>query len=100
MDIFKKNALYQRDLRIENFREAIDTLAEVYYNQEFDKKNPGQLMSSKTSEEKRVALFEKMRLGNMRYHRKIRNAFGMAFSNTKPRISRDETFLKKKFKPT
>lgn len=53
MDIFKKNALYQRDLRMENFREAIDTLAEVYYNQEFDKKNPGQFMSNKSLEDKR-----------------------------------------------
>ena len=50
MDIFKKNALYQRDLRIENFRDAIDTIAEVYYNQEFDDKNPSKKMSDKPLE--------------------------------------------------
>jgi hypothetical protein len=40
IQIFKRNASFQREMLFENFLTGLDDVAELYYNEDFDEKNP------------------------------------------------------------
>jgi hypothetical protein len=64
------------------FITALDGVADMFFNEEYDKKNPSFNGSSKPTEEKRFFMYKYLRCGNPNYIQNVRKSYGRAFSSS------------------
>ena len=85
----------------EAFMTALDTIAVLYFNEEYDEKNPSLNASNRPLEEKRIMLYKLLNLGSAKYIHSKKTQMKRAFTNannSERRISRNDKALNYKFK--
>lgn len=99
LDIFKKTAHLQRSMNILGFKQALDDIAVLFFNEEYDKLLPIPC-SNLGIEEKRVMLYEYLKCGDSRYITSTCKPLGKAFSSQieKPRPAQEDPSNKYKFR--
>ncbi|CAG9324635.1 unnamed protein product [Blepharisma stoltei] len=102
LDIFKSCAQLQKNMNFEGFKLALDEIAKLLFNKEYDK-----LLSVPCSglglDEKRIMLYEYIKCGDSKYVHQNCKPIGKTFCNSLddgPRIPIDDPSRKYKFKPS
>lgn len=102
IDIFKSCAQLQKSMNFQGFKNSLDEIATLLFNKEFDK-----LLSVPCSglgpEEKRIMLYEYLKLNDAKYVHATMKPIGKVWSNSiddGPRIPSDDPSRKYKYKAT
>jgi hypothetical protein len=69
-------------MSFEDFLSGLDSVADLYYNEDYDEKNPSMNASNRPVEEKRIFLYQFLQCGNRKHFMAVRKPFGHAFSST------------------
>lgn len=99
--IFKKNAIHAKLLKEEAFLEVLEKVAEVFFNEEYDRVSGKPPVCSIGSKEKLEAILLYLSCDNAEQYQKKLKGFGQAFSSEKAgfRIPEDDLSKRYKYRP-